>query len=288
MPSAQAKRSVAELISENKDQIRQSWIEGIRNQAGQRTLDLIDEGTLDRETAELLEALEVAFHAENYTDIDAPEFEASVRLLNALSASRAELGFTPSETATSVLSLKDALLNTLQGEFGDDSQRLHDEVIIMNKVIDQLALVTFEAFTRFREALITEQHLALEHSTPVIALWEGLLLMPLMGIIDTRRAQKIIETLLDAIVKTESKVAIMDLTAVPAFDTRVAQHIIKTVSASKMLGAEIIITGINPDAAQTLTKLGVDLGILDTRGGLVSGIVAAYKRLGKEVRDIGS
>ena len=215
------------------------------------------------------------------------EFADSVRLLNALSASRAELGFTPSETAISVLSLKDALLKTMQSEFGDDTERLHKEVIVMNKVVDQLALVTFESFTRAREALITEQHLALEHSTPVVTLWEGMLLMPLMGIIDTRRAQKIIETLLDSIVSTESRVALVDLTAVPAFDTRVALHIIKTVSAAKMLGADVIVTGISPDAAQTLTKLGVDLSVLDTRGGLVSGVAAAYQRLGKEVRDIG-
>ena len=287
MPSGQPKRSVAELIVANKATINANWIECIRNQAGQRTLDLIDAGTLAAETTVLLDAISIAFNAENYTDLETPEFTESIRLLTALSASRAELGFTPSETTTSVLSLKDALLNTLQSEFNDDPETLHHEIIVMNKIIDQLALVTFEAFTRFREALITEQHLALEHSTPVITLWEGLLLMPLMGIIDTRRAQKLIETLLDAIVSTESRVAIIDLTAVPAFDTRVAQHIIKTVSAAKMLGAEVIITGISPDAAQTLTKLGVDLGLLDTRGGLVSGIVAAYKRLGKEVRDIG-
>ncbi|MEE3326105.1 MAG: STAS domain-containing protein [Myxococcota bacterium] len=287
MPSGQLKRTVSELIDANMAEINESWVESIRTQAGQRTLDLIDAGTLAIETKELLDALAVAFAAENYTDIKAPEFADAIRLLNLLSASRAELGFTPSETATSVLSLKDALLKSLQAEFSDDSARLHHEIIVMNKVIDQLALVTFEAFTRFREALITEQHLALEHSTPVISLWEGMLLMPLMGIIDTRRAQKIIEALLDAIVSTESRVAIMDLTAVPAFDTRVAQHIIKTVSAAKMLGAEVIITGISPDAAQTLTKLGVDLGLLDTRGGLISGMVAAYKQLGKEVRDIG-
>ena len=286
MPSGQSKKTVAEVIALNKKSINTSWLESIRSQGGQRTLDLIDEGILSAETAGLLDSFSSAFSAENYTDLSLPEFAESVRLLNALSASRAELGFTPSETATSVLCLKDALLPSLQSEFEGNPARLHDEIVKMNKLVDQLALVTFESFTRFREALITEQHLALEHSTPVITLWEGMLLMPLMGIIDTRRAQKIIETLLDSIVSTESRVAIMDLTAVPAFDTRVAQHIIKTVSAARMLGAEVIITGINPDAAQTLTKLGVDLGLLDTRGGLVSGVAAAYQKLGKEVRDI--
>jgi len=287
MSSGRLQRSVADLIVANKADINASWLDSIKNQAGQRTLDLIGAEKLEFETTALLDAFAIAFSAENYTDISAPEFADSIRLLNVLSASRAELGFTPSETATSVLSLKDALLKTLQSEFQDDSEILHHHIIVMNKVIDQLALVTFESFTRFRETVITEQHLALEHSTPVISLWEGMLLMPLMGIIDTRRAQKLIEMLLDAIVSTESRVAIIDLTAVPAFDTRVAQHIIKTVSAAKMLGAEVIITGISPDAAQTLTKLGVDLGLLDTRGGLVSGMVAAYQRLGKEVRDIG-
>ena len=286
MPADQPEKTVAEVIATHRAEINTRWVQGIKDQAGQRTLDLINEEVLVAETTALLDSFVVAFGSENYADLAAPEFADSVRLLNSLSASRAELGFTPSETATSVLCLKDALLHALQLEFENDSRRLHDEIIRMNKLVDQLALVTFESFTRFREALITEQHLALEHSTPVITIWEGMLLMPLMGIIDTRRAQQIIETLLNSIVATESRVAIMDLTAVPAFDTRVAQHIIKTVSAAKMLGAEMIITGISPDAAQTLTKLGVDLGLLDTRGGLVSGMVAAYQKLGKEVRDI--
>lgn len=285
MPRSQ--RTVAQLIETHKSEIRERWIEGIANQAGPRTLELIDSGTLARETTELLDALALAFAAENYENVDQPEFARSLSLLKGLSASRAELGFSPSETAISVLSLKDALLKTLQDEFAGDSARLHTEIIIMNKVIDQLALVTFERFTEVREALISSQHLALEHSTPVVTIWEGMLLMPLMGIIDTQRAQQIIEALLDAIVSTESRVAIVDLTAVPAFDTRVAQHIMKTVSAAKMLGADVIVTGISPDAAQTLTKLGVDLSVLDTRGGLVSGVAAAYQRLGKEVRDIG-
>ena len=287
MPPGKGKRkTVAEVIVSNKDEIARSWIEGIESQAGARSVELIGAGTLRRETAELLDALSLAFDAENYEDLSAPEFAESIRLLEALSASRARLGFTPSETTTSVLSLKDALLKTLQAEFRGDVERLHDEIIVMNKVIDQLALVTFETFVAVRESLIAEQHLALEHSTPVVTIWEGMLLMPLMGIIDTQRAQQIIEKLLNAIVETESRVAILDLTAVPAFDTRVAQHLIKTVSAAKMLGADVIVTGVSPDAAQTLTKLGVDLSVLDTRGGLVSGVIAAFERIGKEVRDV--
>ena len=280
------KKTVAELIAANKEEISRSWIEGIERQAGGRTLDLIGVEVLARETTELLNALSLAFNAENYADIEAPEFAESSLLLEALSVSRAKLGFTPSETATSVLSLKDALLSHLQAEYESDVEQLHREVVVMNKVIDQLALVTFEAFTSARENLIAEQHLALEHSTPVVTIWEGMLLMPLMGIIDTQRAQQVIETLLDTIVATESRVAILDLTAVPAFDTRVAQHLIKTVSAAKMLGAEVIVTGFSPDAAQTLTKLGVDLSVLDTRGGLVSGVAAAFQRIGMEVRSV--
>ena len=287
MPPGKGKRkTVAEVIVANKSEISQVWVEGIESQAGARTLELIGVETLARETGDLLDALSVAFNAENYDDLTAPEFADSVRLLEALSSSRARLGFSPSETATSVLSLKDALLKALQVEFGGSPERLHDEIIVMNKVIDQLALVTFETFVAVRENLIAEQHLALEHSTPAVTIWEGMLLMPLMGIIDTQRAQQIIENLLDAIVATESRVAILDLTAVPAFDTRVAQHLIKTVSAAKMLGADVIVTGVSPDAAQTLTKLGVDLSMLDTRGGLVSGVIAAFERIGKEVRDV--
>lgn len=286
MPSGQSGKKMSAILESNKASVRDRWLAGIKDQSGQRTLDLIDESVLSQEVSGLLDAFIHAFSAEDYADLTSPEFSESIRLLNRLSASRAELGFTPSETTTSIMCLKDALLKTLQSEFRDDHESLHDEIIRMNKVVDQLALVTFEAFAGFREALITEQHLALDHSTPVIAIWEGMLLMPLMGIIDTRRAQKIIETLLNSIVSTSSSVAIMDLTGVPAFDTRVAQHLLKTVSAAKMLGAEVIVTGVSPDAAQTLTKLGVDLNTLDTRGGLISGMEAGYRRLGKEIRDI--
>ena len=287
MPPSQEKQTVAELIVSHKAEINANWIEGIVGQPGAQTLDLLDRDTLTRETTAMLDALSLAFTAENYEDLTSPAFSQSVELLRRLSASRAKLGFSPSETTTSVLCLKDALLKTMQSEFGSNPERLNREVIVMNKVIDRLALVTFETFTEVRESLIAEQHLALEHSTPVVSIWEGMVLMPLMGIIDTQRAQQIIETLLDSIVSTESQVAILDLTGVPAFDTRVAQHIIKTVSAAKMLGADVIVTGVSADAAQTLTKLGVDLSVLDTRGGLVSGVAAAYRRLGKEVRNIG-
>ena len=286
MSSGKSTQEIGKVIASNKGAVGASWLEAIKEQSGERVLDLMDESALSTEVLELLDSFIGAFDSEDYSDLAAPEFSESIRLLTRLSASRAELGFTPSETTTSIMCLKDALLKTLQSEFQDDPKVLHDVIIRMNKVVDQLALVTFEAYSRFREALITEQHLALEHSTPVISIWEGMLLMPLMGIIDTRRAQKVIETLLNSIVSTSSSVAIMDLTGVPAFDTRVAQHLLKTVSAAKMLGAEVIVTGVSPDAAQTLTKLGVDLNVLDTRGGLISGMEAGYRRLGKEIRDI--
>ncbi|MDP7073661.1 MAG: STAS domain-containing protein [Myxococcota bacterium] len=287
MVSGRLDQTISELIETHKVELAADWIERIKAHPGGRTMDLIDRDTLTRETRALLEALATGFRSESYDNIEHPEFAEAVRLLKDLSTSRAQRGFSPSETATSVLCLKDSLLNILQSEYGTDPERLHTGIIVMNKVIDQLALVTFETFTQVRETLITSQHLALEHSTPVVSIWEGMLLMPLMGIIDTQRAQQIIENLLDTIVSTGSRVAILDLTAVPAFDTRVAQHIIKTVSAAKMLGADVIVTGISPDAAQTLTKLGVDLSILDTCGGLISGVAAGYQRLGKEVRDIG-
>ncbi len=286
MANGQREQTISELIEAHMPEITADWIESIRAHPGGRTQELIPLDELQRETTALLDALAAGFRSEVYDDIDRPEFAEARALLTELSGSRARRGFSPSETATSVLCLKDALLKILQSEFGSDPERLHTGIIVMNKVIDQLALLTFETFTEVRESLISSQHLALEHSTPVVTIWEGMLLMPLMGIIDTQRAQQIIETLLDTIVSTESRVAILDLTAVPAFDTRVAQHIIKTVSAAKMLGADVIVTGISPDAAQTLTKLGVDLSILDTRGGLVSGVASAYQRIGKEVRDI--
>ena len=287
MPTAKKDRmTVAQILEARQEELLLTWLENLHSLPGSRTLELMDEEQLRVQATELLGTLITAFSYEEYEEITGPEFADSVALLQEISASRAQQGFTPSETATFVLSLKDALFPSLQDEYGDDPAQLNAVVIRMNKVIDKLALVTFETHAASQQEIIVEQaRSVLELSTPVIRLWDEIILLPLVGVVDTMRAAQMTERMLNTIVDTESRVAILDITGVPVIDTYVARHLMRTTAAAKMLGAEVIITGISPDAAQTLTHLGIDLGAVVTRGTLRSGVEKAFGMLGKRITD---
>jgi len=276
--------TVAEIMAAQEDKILEAWLANIIRLTGTRTLELMTERQLRTQTTELLHTLTVAFASEEYADIERPELADVAAMLRDISASRAEQGFSPSETAGYIFSLKDALLEYLQAELAESPDLLNAEVVKMNKVIDKLGLLTFEAFTRVREDLIAQQSRSLmELATPVIKLWDEIVMLPLVGVIDTLRAQQIMESLLQAIVATESRVAILDVTGVPVIDTRVAQHLMKATAAAKMLGAEVVVTGISPEAAQTLVKLDIDLSAIRTRGTLRAGVAEAFRLLGLQV-----
>ncbi len=277
-------RSVSQIMTTRQEEILTTWMENIKALAGTRTLEMMTEDQLRIQTSELLKALVTAFESEVYDNVELPAFRDSVAMLQDISASRAEQGFSPSETAFYVLSLKDALLEYLQIDFGDEPELLNTEVQKMNKIIDNLALLTFETYSKTREQIIGQQSQALlELSIPSIKLWDEILLLPVVGIIDTARAQLLIESLLKAIVEYEARVVILDVTGVPMIDTQVAQNIIKTVASAQMMGAKVVITGISPDAAQTLTKLEIDLSAFNTRGTLRAGVTEAFAMIGKKV-----
>ncbi len=279
-------RDIADLMTVKQRDLLKTWMDNITGLPGSRALEFMTEDQLLQQATNLLQTLTSAFRSGNFEDITRPEYADTLAMLRDISTSRAEQGFNPSETATFVFSLKDALFEYLQEEYGETPQQLNTEVLRLNKVVDKLGLITFEAFVTTREEVISQQSQSLmELSTPVIQLWEHIVLLPLVGVIDTPRATQIMERMLHAIVETESRVAILDVTGVPVSDTSVAQHLVRTASAAIMVGAEVILTGISPDMAQTLVKLNINLTTLTTRGTLRAGVIEAFRLLGLHVME---
>jgi rsbT co-antagonist protein RsbR len=203
------------------------------------------------------------------------QFSQLQDVLRSFSSFRALNNYTPSQTASYMLSLKKVIYQLLLAEFPNTSPGL---LIDFNNFIDELAVMSFQFFSESREEVISSQAYALEHDTPIVKITQDILLMPLMGIIDTIRAQKIIEGLLESVVEQQSSLAIVDMTAVPTFDTHVANNILKTIVAAKMVGTQVILSGISPNAALTIVKLGVDLSHVETFNTLENAIAYGYQK----------
>jgi rsbT co-antagonist protein RsbR len=201
--------------------------------------------------------------------------------------SRARQGFSPKETGLYVFSLKDALVKSLQQELADDPKSLVDTVLKISKLMDNMGVVTFETFIKGREEVILRQTDEIaEISTPVIRVWEGIVALPIIGTLDSARTQTVMENLLQEIVESGSTIAILDISGVPAVDSLVAQHLIKTVAATRLMGAECIISGIRPEIAQTVVHLGIDLSNIVTNSTMASALKHAIAMLKIEVKRI--
>ena len=199
--------------------------------------------------------------------------------LDELSRSRARDSFTPSETALGVFSLKEAVY-----ELVADTAELAPEFLAFSRMVDDLGLRTFEAYSAAREQIISDQASAmLELSTPVVRLWEGIIAVPLVGTLDSARTQLVMEKLLDTLVATGADHAVIDITGVPTVDTEVAQHLLKTVSAARLLGAECTISGIRPQVAQTIVSLGIEFGDIATKATLADALALALSQAGMKV-----
>ena len=223
----------------------------------------------------------------NIDNPESTEFEPVFELLQGVSISRARQGFTPKETAAYVMSLKHALFQVLQQDLKDDEGALLEAVLRVNKLLDSMSILTFETFIKGREEVILRQTNEItEISTPVIRVWEGILALPIIGTLDSQRTQVVMENLLQEIVESSSTIAILDISGVPAVDSLVAQHLIKTVAATRLMGAECIISGIRPEIAQTVVHLGIDLSSIVTKASLSSALKHAFGLLKLEVKKV--
>jgi rsbT co-antagonist protein RsbR len=241
---------------------------------------------LRRECSEFIGLLREAIDTDG-GEVESPAWRPIREMLGHLSRSRTAAGFTPSETAAFVFSLKKPIFTALRRELAGNSQLLADETWSTSELLDKLGLYTFEIYQKAREEIINrQQQEMLELSTPVVTVWEGILALPMIGTLDSARTQIVMESLLQKIVETGSAIAIIDITGVPTVDTLTAQHLLKTVTAARLMGAECLISGIRPQIAQTIVHLGVDLGDVTTKASLADALAVAFERTGRGVTRI--
>jgi rsbT co-antagonist protein RsbR len=275
MPSAIAP---LERVLANEQDVLTEWVQ---LQLGAATLrvDLMSERELREQSREFIALLRAAVSTGSYSPT-AEGWGAVRDFLANLSRTRAHLGFSPTETATFVLSLKQPLFSRMRRDLEKDSGALADALWVTTTELDKLALFTTEFFLKSREDVIMrQQQELLELSTPVVELWDGILALPMIGTLDSARTQVVMESLLQAIVRTGAGLAIIDITGVPTVDTLVAQHLLKTVAAARLMGADCIISGIRPQIAQTIVHLGVNLSDVTTKATLADAFTLALRRL---------
>ncbi|HKA56326.1 MAG TPA: STAS domain-containing protein [Candidatus Binatia bacterium] len=275
---------ILEILRKYERELLADWME---QQLAAVTLrrDLLKDTDLQEQSREFLTLVREAAQQGGLTDVTNSDWGKVREFLTSLSRSRAEHGFTPSETATFVFSLKQPLFERLRKEYGRDAEGLAENWWSATLLLDALGLYTTEAFQKSREAVITrQQQELLELSTPVVQLWQGVLALPLIGTLDSARTQVVMENLLQRIVETGSSIAVIDITGVPTVDTLVAQHLLKTVAAARLMGADCIISGIRPQIAQTIVHLGVELGDIVTKATLADAFAVALQRAGLVVR----
>ena len=276
-----AKQVASTLLSAHQAEIQKEWLQQLKDEGALHS-GRIREGELQSQCTEFLTRLRDALGT-GATDVDGAEFAGVREMLSDLSASRATQGFSPRETATFVFSLKGPLLDAFQRHGTSDAQATADASRSIGLLLDRLGLFTTEAYQKARESLIVRQQQELaELSTPVIKLWDGILALPLIGTLDSARTQVVMENLLETIVQQNAEMAIIDITGVPTVDTLTAQHLLKTIAAARLMGADCIISGIRPQIAQTIVHLGVELTVV-SKATLADAFALALARQGRMV-----
>jgi len=276
---------LSEVISRHETDILKEWLNK------QQAEDGFGKGLaadIQNQSREFLSLLATSLR-EGGTDVHTTAWRELRDMLSNLSRDRMQLGFTPSQTATFIFSLKAPVFERLQKEFGQDVEILMQDVLAASQLLDKLGLLTTEAYQKTRNDMIARQQQdMLELSTPVVKVWKGILALPLIGTLDSERTQVVMESLLQQIVDTGSDIAIIDITGVPLVDTLVAQHLLKTVAAARLMGADCIISGIRPQIAQTIVHLGVELGNVVTKSTLADAFAVALKRRGLAIEAVRS
>jgi len=273
--------TVAELVGSNEQTILPDWVE-LQKKAGILQTGRITESELLSQSRDFLHLLRDGL-AKGGTDAANAAYAPAKQLLTEVSRTRAVQGFSPSETATFVFSLKQPLFNTLTRNNSLSPAQVADLTWSITVLLDELGLFTLEVFQKSREEVIVRQQREIaELSTPVVKLWEGILALPMIGTLDSQRTQVVMETLLQTIVDTEASIAIIDITGVPTVDTLTAQHLLKTVAAARLMGADCIISGIRPQIAQTMVHLGVELNVI-SKATLADALAIALDRTGRMV-----
>jgi rsbT co-antagonist protein RsbR len=271
------------LLQKKKESILETWInQQLANDALRD--DLISNEDARTQSEEILDAFlsRLRSGSKKGPEDDRDQVE---EILESITISRARKGYSPRETGVFLFSFKESLLKVLNEDIKNDPKLLYEESVRISRDVDQLTIFCFETFIKGREEVILRQTDEIaEISTPVIRVWDGILALPIIGTLDSARTQVVMESLLSQIVETGSSITILDISGVPAVDSLVAQHLIKTVSATRLMGAECIISGIRPEIAQTIVHLGIDLSGIITKATLASALRYAFTALRMEVR----
>jgi rsbT co-antagonist protein RsbR len=280
---AKSQSPMAAVLKKYEDELLREWLTNLKAASGRNAR--ITDVELHAQAAEFLGLLQQL--SQTGEDSDGPAWDSIRAFLEGVSRSRVLQGFTADETATFIFSFKKPFFARLGNELGRDAAAVTAETWRANELLDKLGMLTVRAFQKTREDVINRQQMEmLELSTPVVKLWEGVLALPMIGTLDSSRTQIVMESLLQKIVDTGSDIAIIDITGVPTVDTLVAQHLLKTVTAIRLMGADCIISGVRPQIAQTIVHLGVDLQGVTTKASLADALALAFKRSGLTVTKI--
>jgi rsbT co-antagonist protein RsbR len=278
-----ADATMSNVLKKSGKEIQSAWARDLAS--GQTSKGRISAVELDQQSGEFIKLLATVSEHARGGDISGSEFKPIRDFLDGISRSRVLQGFGSEETASFIFSLKKPFFAALRADTGKDADALADQVWRATELLDALGLHTVKAFQKAREEIINrQQREMLELSTPVVKLWEGILALPMIGTLDSARTQVVMENLLQKVVETGAQIAILDITGVPTVDTLVAQHLLKTVTALRLMGAECIISGVRPQIAQTIVHLGVDLQGVTTKANLADALALALKRMGSSMK----